>query len=92
MRRNTRHPGVLDAEFLLEQSGLVVSAVDLSLKPNLTIPTLGRLGEQSREGVVAESQDVEDGGANSPRPTAGQGQCGVHGGPPQEPLEDFFIR
>ncbi len=33
--RNAVHPGVLDAEFLLEEGDLAVSAVDLGLKPNM---------------------------------------------------------
>jgi hypothetical protein len=42
MGQHAFHAGVLDAEFLLEESDLVVPAVDLSLKPNLTILTVGR--------------------------------------------------
>ncbi len=72
------HPGVLDAEFLLEQCDLAVPAVDLRPQPNLTILALGRFGQQGRERVVAQSQDVEDGGADAALPAAGQGQFRSH--------------
>ena len=78
MRRDALHPGVLDAEFLLEQGDLVVSAVDLSLQPNLTILAVSRPGEQGREGIVAQSQDVKDGRSDVALPAAGQGDLVVH--------------
>ncbi len=78
MRWDPLHPGVLDPEFLLEKGELVAQAVNLGLEPNLTILTQGRSGEQGCEGVVAESQDVEDGRADSSLPAAGQGDLAVH--------------
>jgi hypothetical protein len=80
MRRDPFHPGILDAEFLLEQGDLVVPAVDLSPQPDLTILTVSRPGQECREAVVAQSQDVQDGGANAALPAAWQGQFGGHGG------------
>ncbi len=80
MGRNPLHPGVLDAEFFLEKSDLVVPAVDPSLETNLTILALGRLGQQGREGVVAQSQDVQDRRPHAALPAAGKGQFGVHRG------------
>ncbi len=76
MGRHALHPGVLDSEFLLEQSDLVVSAVDLGLEPNLAILAEGRPRKEHREAVVAEGQDVENGGADAMLPAAGQGQFG----------------
>jgi len=67
------HPGVLDPQFLLEEGDLVVPAVDLSLEPNLTILTVGRSGQEHREAVVAEGQDVEDRGLRPAVPAARQG-------------------
>ena len=78
MGRDSLHPGVLDSEFLLKQGDLVAQAVNLGLEPSLTIPTQGRSGEQGREGVVAQSQDVQHGGANAALPATGQGQFGGH--------------
>jgi hypothetical protein len=80
MRRNALYPGTLDPQFLLEEGDLVVLAVDLGLEPDLMILTEGRLGKQGCEGVVAESQDVENGRADSSLPATGQGQFGVHRG------------
>ncbi len=74
MGRDAFHAGVLDAEFLLEKSDLVVPAVDLGLEPDLMIPTEGRPGKQGCEGVVAQGQDLEDGRPEVALPAAGQGQ------------------
>ncbi len=62
------HPGILDPQFLLEEGNLVVPAVDLSPQPDLTILTVSRPGQEGREAVVAQSQDVEDRGLRPPEP------------------------
>ena len=54
------HPGILDPEFILEEDDLVVPAVDLGLEPDLMILTVGRPGQECRERIVAQGQDVED--------------------------------
>ena len=68
MRWNPLHTGVLDPQLLLKEGDLAVPAVDLRPQPNLTILALGRVGEQGRERVVAQSQDVEDGRADATLP------------------------
>ncbi len=78
MRWDPLHPGVLDPEFLLEKGDLVAQAVNLGLEPNLTILTLCRFGQEDCEGVVAQSQDVEDGGANAVLPASREGQFRGH--------------
>jgi len=67
------HPGILDPQLLLKEGNLVVPAIDLSLKPDLMILTVGRPGQECREGVVAQGQDVQDRRANTVLPATGQG-------------------
>jgi hypothetical protein len=78
MRRNPFHAGVLDPQLLLKEGDLAVSAVDLSLQPNLTILAVGRSGQQGREGVVAQGQDLEDGRADASLPASWEGQFRGH--------------
>ncbi len=78
MRRDALHPSVLDAEFFLKKGDLAIPAVDLSAEPDLTILTVGRPGQEHREGVVAEGQDMEDRGLRPPVPAARQGDLMVH--------------
>ena len=59
-------------DFLLEKGDLVVPAVNLGLEPNLTILTQGRPCQERSEGVVAESQDMQDGQADAPLPGTGR--------------------
>ncbi len=87
MGQDPLHPGILDAEFLLEKCDLAVSAVDLSLQPNLTILTVGRSGQQGREGVMAQGQDLEDERPDAALPAAGQGSLGASGPPPITPFD-----
>ncbi len=71
MGRNSFHAGILDAELFLQKGDLMIQAVDPGLEPNLTIPTECRLGQQGREGVVAESQDMQDGRPDATLPATG---------------------
>jgi hypothetical protein len=86
MWRNPLHPGILDAKLLLEQRDLAVPAVDPGLETNVTILALDRPRQEHREAVVAQGQDVKDGGADAALPAAGQGQFRGHRDPRQNPL------
>ena len=88
MGRNAVHPGILDPQLLLKEGDLVVPAVDLGLQPNLTILTEGSPGEQGREGVVAESQDMEDGRPDAALPAAGRGSVGGIGASVKIPCQE----
>ncbi len=72
------HPGILDPQLLLKEGDLAVAAVDPGTQADLTILTVGRPGQEYREGVMAQSQDVEDGGADAMLPAARQGQFRGH--------------
>ena len=58
MRLDPLHPGVLDAEFLLEQGDLVIPAVDLGLQANLTILTVGRPRQWPSELSISGSHGI----------------------------------
>ena len=62
----------------MKAGDLVVPAVDLGTEPNVTILTEGRPPQERSEGVVAQSQDVQDSRAAAALPAAGQGPPVVH--------------
>jgi hypothetical protein len=80
MGRNAIHPGILDAEFLLEQRDLMLQPIDLSPEPGPAVPVVRGAGDHGGEGVVAEGQDVEDRRLRPPVPAARQGDLAVHQG------------
>ena len=79
MRMKPRHPGVFDAKLLPQESELLLQPVNLGPHRGLAIPIVDGPGDQAREGVMAERQDLEDGGLHPPVPAAGQGDLAGHG-------------
>ena len=56
MRRNPFHPGVFDADLLL-QGEFVVPSVDPNPEPGLAVLVVCDAGEYCREGVVAQGEN-----------------------------------
>ena len=56
MGRNPLHPGVLDAEFLLEEGQFVGQTVDLGPAPGPEVPVVRGSGDEGGERVVAQGQ------------------------------------
>ncbi len=75
VRRYAVHPGVLDAEFLLEEGNLVAQAVDLGP----AVPVVRGPGDQGGERVVAQSQDMEDRRLHPALPAPGERESRAHG-------------
>jgi len=78
VRMEPCHPGVLDAELLLEKGQRLLQAVDLGLRPGPVLRIVGGPGHHDREGVVAEGQDLDDGGLHPAVPVTGQGDLAGH--------------
>ncbi len=70
--------GSLFGLFLSVTSEFQLTAMACRQMLNLTITTQGRPGEQGHEAVAAESQDVQDGRADSSLPATWQGQFRSH--------------
>ena len=71
MGRNPLHPGILDAPFLPEEGQFVVQTVDLGPAPSAAVSIVRGAGDHGCEGVVAEGQDLEDGGLGPALPREG---------------------
>ena len=80
MGRNPLHPGILDAQFLPEEGQFVVQTVDLGPAPSPAVSIVRGAGDHGCEGVVAEGQDLEDGGLGPALPAAREGDLAMHRG------------
>ncbi len=67
---NPRHPVVLDPQFLPKECQLALQMLDLGPEPASTASVVRGGGEEGGEGVVAQGQDVDDGGPNTTVPAA----------------------
>ena len=65
-------PSVLDAEFLTEQLGLLLDLVVLGRQANAGLDAVGSPARGCYDSVVAQGDDVQDGGSDALGPSGRQ--------------------